>query len=83
MMSTQMIVRLSPDLKDKLDKLARSEGKSTNRLVREIIEDFVKERDIGAYVNDLWDRIGKKLAGGGVTPRNVEEAIGRVRGRNA
>lgn len=38
-MSTQMIVRLSPELKEKLDKLARSEGKSTNRMVLEIIED--------------------------------------------
>jgi len=57
-MSTQMIVRLSPELKEKLDKLARSEGKSTNRMVLEIIEDYVKERDIGAYVDELWARMG-------------------------
>jgi predicted transcriptional regulator len=80
-MSTQMIVRLSPELKEKLDKLARSEGKSTNRMVLEIIEDFVKERDIGAYVDDLWARMGAKLAVRSVTPRDVEQAIGRARGK--
>jgi predicted transcriptional regulator len=80
-MSTQMIVRLSPELKEKLDKLARSEGKSTNRMVLEIIEDYVKERDIGAYVDDLWARMGAKLAVRSVTPRDVEQAIGRARGK--
>jgi len=76
-----MIVRLSPELKEKLDKLARSEGKSTNRMVLEIIEDYVKERDIGAYVDDLWARMGAKLAVRSVTPRDVEQAIGRARGK--
>jgi len=80
-MSTQMIVRLSPELKEKLDKLARSEGKSTNRMVLEIIEDYVKERDIGAYVDDLWARMGAKLAVRSVTPRDVEKAISRARGK--
>jgi predicted transcriptional regulator len=80
-MSTQMIVRLSPELKEKLDKLARSEGKSTNRMVLEIIEDYVKERDIGAYVDDLWARLGTKLAVRNVTPRDVEQAIDRARGK--
>ena len=80
-MSTQMIVRLSPELKEKLDKLARSEGKSTNRMVLEIIEDYVKERDIGAYIDDLWARMATKLAVRSVTPRDVEQAIGRARGK--
>jgi len=76
-----MIVRLSSELKEKLDKLARSEGKSTNRMVLEIIEDYVKERDIGAYVDDLWARMGAKLAIRSVTPRDVEQAISRARGK--
>jgi predicted DNA-binding protein len=80
-MSIQMIVRLSSELKEKLDKLARSEGKSTNRMVLEIIEDYVKERDIGAYVDDLWARMGAKLAIRSVTPRDVEQAISRARGK--
>ena len=80
-MSTQMIVRLSSELKEKLDKLARSEGKSTNRMVLEIIEAYVKERDIGAYVDDLWARMGAKLAIRSVTPRDVEQAISRARGK--
>ena len=80
-MSTQMIVRLSSELKEKLDKLARSEGKSTNRMVLEIIEDYVKERDIGAYVDDLWARMSAKLAIRSVTPRDVEQAISRARGK--
>jgi hypothetical protein len=50
-------------------------------MVLEIIEDFVKERDIGAYVDDLWARMGAKLAVRSVTPRDVEQAIGRARGK--
>ena len=50
-------------------------------MVLEIIEDYVKERDIGAYVDDLWARIGTKLAVRSVTPRDVEQAIGRARGK--
>jgi predicted DNA-binding protein len=74
-MTTQMIIRIDNEVKNRLAKLARLEGKSTSELVRELIEERIKERDIGAYVDDLWDRIGGKLTSRGVMPELIEKTI--------
>ena len=74
-MSSQMIIRIDPELKEKLYKLARAEGKPASRMVRELITDYVKDRDIGAYVDELWDRIGGKLRSKGVKAPDVERAV--------
>jgi len=74
-MSKQLIIRIDPDLKDRLFKLAQSEGKPASRMVRDIIAEYVKERDIGAHIDDLWARIGEKLKARGATPRRIDEAI--------
>lgn len=78
-MSTQMIIRIDPDLKERLSKLARTEGKTTSQMVRELIEDHVKEHDIGSYIDGLWERVGKKLRSKGVTPADVGRAVKDVR----
>ncbi len=74
-MTTQMIIRIDEEVKARLNKLARLEGKTTSEVVRELIEERIKERDIGAYVDDLWNRIGKKLKAKGATPASIEKAI--------
>jgi predicted DNA-binding protein len=74
-MGTQMIIRIDPDIKNRLSKLARVEGKTTSQMVRELIEDYIKERDIGLYIDDLWDRVGKKLKSKGVKPKDITMAI--------
>lgn len=74
-MSTQMLIRIDDEVKSRLNKLARLEGKTTSEMVRELIEERIKERDIGAYVDDLWNRIGKKLKSKGVTSAAIEKAI--------
>ena len=74
-MSTQMIIRIDNEVKNRLARLARSEGKTTSEMVRGLIEDYIKERDIGSYIDDLWNRTGKKLRAKGVTPATVESAI--------
>lgn len=78
-MTTQMIIRIDPEVKKRLSKLARIEGKTTSQMVRELIEDYMKERDIGAYVDDLWNRIGGKLKSRGVKPSDIDRAIKEVR----
>jgi predicted DNA-binding protein len=78
-MTTQMIIRMDPDLKNRFNRLARVEGKTTSQMVRELIEDYIKERDIGTYVDDLWDRIGGKLKSKGVKQRDIDIAIKEVR----
>lgn len=76
---TQMIIRMDPELKDKLSRLARTEGKTTSQMVRELIENYIKEHDISSYIDNLWGRVGKKLKSKGVTPTNVDKAIKDVR----
>ncbi|NWF93281.1 MAG: ribbon-helix-helix protein, CopG family [Syntrophaceae bacterium] len=80
-MTTQMIVRIDPEVKDRFNKLARVEGKTTSQVVRELIEEYIKERDIGTYIDDLWERIGGKLKSKGVGQRDIERAIKEVRRR--
>jgi len=70
-----MIIRIDDEIKNRLNRLARIEGKTTSEMVRGLIEDYIKERDIGSYIDDLWNRIGKKLKSGGVTPTTIEKAI--------
>lgn len=78
-MTNQMIIRIKPDVKDKLNKLARVEGKTTSQMVRELIEEYIKERDIGAYIDDLWDRIGRKLSSRGLKLKDIKSAIKEAR----
>ncbi len=74
-MTTQMIIRMDPETKNRLNKLARVEGKTTNQVVRELIDDYVREKDIGAYIDHLWDRIGGKMKAKGITPMGIHRAI--------
>jgi len=78
-MSDQLMIRLDPELKKQLDRLSRSEGKTTSRMVRELIRGYIKERDIAAYVDGLWERIGKKLGARGVRPAGVAKAVAETR----
>ena len=80
-MTTQMIVRINPELKNKVNSLAKAEGKSVSEVVRELLEDYVKNRDIGLYIDDLWQRIGDKLVSHKVGPKEIQRAIQEVRTR--
>ena len=78
-MSTQMIVRINPELKNKVNSLAKAEGKSISEVVRELLEDYVKNRDIALYIDDLWQRIGNKLVSRKIGPNEIQRAIREVR----
>lgn len=78
-MSEQMIVRIDPDLKTQASHLARAEGKNISQVVRELLEDYVQERDLAGYVDDLWTRIGLKLRRKGIQPKDIGKAIQDVR----
>ena len=78
-MTVQMLIRIDPELKEKIQQLARYEGKTTSGMVREIIEDYVNERDIGTYVDDLWKRIGKKLRSKGKKQSDIRKEIKKAR----
>lgn len=73
--SDQLLIRIDPDLKKRLGRLSRAEGKTTSRMVRELIGDYIKQRDISGYIDDLWERIGKKLRARGAKTSDVTRAI--------
>ena len=78
-MTTQMIVRINPELKTRVNSLAKAEGKSVSEVVRELLVDYVRDRDISSYIDDLWERIGGKLKTHGITPKDIQHAIREVR----
>ncbi len=82
-MSVQMIIRLDPLLKEKANKFARKEGKTLSEIVRELLEKYIKERDMSAYINDLWENIGNELLEKDITEKDIEKAIKQVRSENA
>ena len=80
-MPTQMIIRVEPTLKNKVSQLAKAEGKNLSELVRELLEKYTKERDIGAYIDNLWDKIGQNFAQNNISEADIENAIKQVRSK--
>lgn len=80
-MTTQMIFRIDPELKSKVSHLAKAEGKRVSEVVRELLEGYVRDRDVGSYVDHLWARIGGKLSSRGVSLKDLPRAIKEVRAK--
>ena len=78
-MSPQMIIRRDEGLKEQVSQLAKMEGKSLSELVRNVLLQYTRERDMGSYIEGLWDRIGDQLTENRVSESDVEEAIQQVR----
>ncbi len=82
-MTTQMIIRVEPSFKKKVSLLAKAEGKNLSELVRELLVNYTKERDMSAYIDNLWDRIGKNLTQNNISKIDIQKAIEQARSRNA
>jgi predicted DNA-binding protein len=78
-MPTQMIIRLDPEIKDRVTRLAKAEGKTTSQIVRELLERYVQERDLRGYIDRVWARVGEKLRRSGKTIKDIDRAITAVR----
>lgn len=78
-MSSQMIIRIEEGLKEQVSQLAKMEGKSLSELVRSVLLQYTKERDVSTYIDGLWDRIGAELTENRVSESDIEEVIKRVR----
>ncbi len=74
-----MIIRLDAEKKKKLSQLARAEGKNASEVVREILDNYIREHDMAGYIDDLWDSIGKDLKKSGATLKDVDRVIKEVR----
>ncbi len=82
-MTTQMIIRVEADLKNKIHQLAKAEGKNLSELVRELLENYTKERDMSTYIDNFWGKISNKLSKNHISKDNIEDAIKQVRSNNA
>ncbi len=80
-MTTQMIVRIDPTLKNKVSDFAKAEGKNVSEIVRELLESYVKNRDIASYIEDLWNRIGTKIKKQGFGSDDIDSIIQKVRAK--
>jgi predicted DNA-binding protein len=78
-MSVQMIIRVDPVLKDRANRLAIIEGKNLSQVVRELLEKYTQDRDAQAYIDTLWDDIGRTFTQSGVTEDDIGDAIKQVR----
>ena len=78
-MTSQMIVRMDPELKEKLARVSRQEGKTASQTVRELVEDYVEQRDISAHIKDLWNNIGAEFNEKGITQGDIDAAIKQAR----
>ena len=78
-MTSQLVIRIDDELKNKVIRFAMAEGKNASQVVREMLEQYVCDRDIGGYIDQLWDRIGLKLKQKGFGTADVNQAIADVR----
>ena len=61
MNTSQVLIKLPPNLKNKVKSIAQKEGKNFSLIVRELLENYVKEKDMESYIDELWVKIGKEL----------------------
>jgi predicted DNA-binding protein len=80
-MGNTMLIRLNPDIKTKLSRLARLEGKAASQIIRELIAAYIKERDISSYIDSLWTRIGEEISASGYGEKDIAKAIKEVRSK--
>ncbi|MFC1851664.1 ribbon-helix-helix protein, CopG family [candidate division CSSED10-310 bacterium] len=78
-MTTQMVIRINPELKKRVNELAKSEGKNVSQVVRELLERYIQERDISGYINDLWVRVGDKMRANRISVEDIDQIIADVR----
>ncbi len=74
-MSSEIVVKISPELSARVNRLAERQGKTAGKLAGELLEEYVKDNDIGAYIDDLWDRINRLLKEKKVELSDIEEAV--------
>ncbi len=78
-MTSQILVRLDKELKDKFQRLSGIEQKSVNEKVRELMEKYVKEHSLETTMKNLWDEIGSSMKKKGYKEADVARMIKKAR----
>jgi hypothetical protein len=74
-MTTQMLIRIDAEKRRALDQLSKSEGKTTSEVVRELIDSFIADHDMGRYLDGLWDRLGVSIKQKGFSESDIPKLI--------
>ena len=74
---TQVLIKLPPELKNKVKLLANKEGKNFSMIVRELLENYIKQRDIESHIDNIWEKIGNELKQ--IEPEKIDELIHKIR----
>jgi len=74
-MTSQLVVRLNKDQKERFQQIARMEGKSSSDVLREMVDKYIDERDAMKRFEELWDSIGKQLKENGITEEDIKKEI--------
>jgi predicted DNA-binding protein len=78
-MVSQILIRVDKELKDKFQRLSRTEQKSVNKKIRELMEDYVKDHSMEAAMRSLWDEIGQSLRKKGYKASDINKMVKEVR----
>lgn len=78
-MTSQVLVRVDKDIKDKFQRLSRFEHKSVNEKLRELMKEYVEEHNIEVTMKGLWSEIGGSLKKKGFKVSDVEKTVRKVR----
>ncbi len=70
-----MIIRIDEKIKDDFNKLARSNGQTTSQVIRELMQNYIKERDATQHINNLWTRISNEIKTNQVAEKEIQELI--------
>ena len=74
-MPSQMIIRIDPAKRKKLNTLSKSLGKTTSEVIRELIDTFIKDHDISGYIDNLWERVGICLQKNDYSQKDISRLI--------
>lgn len=78
-MTSQILIRVDKDTKEKFKQLSRFEHKSVNEKLCELMKEYVEEHNIESTMKGLWSEIGASLKKKGYKVSDVEKTIRKVR----
>lgn len=78
-MEEQLFVRIDKETKAAFMELARQEGKTASEVIRQMVDQYIKERDMSVYLSRLMDRMSERVQGRGYDQGDVERVIDEVR----
>lgn len=78
-MLIQMTIQIDSKLKSELEYIAKLEGKSTGKLVGDLLKKHVRDKHIDYYIDDLWKRIGDHLRRSDFDPDDIIHVVHKVR----